>query len=338
MLYECHHSAEVFETMAAEWNELVSRSLTNTPFQRAEFQKVWWKHFGSGQLCVLTFRDSGALKAIAPLFVDKEEVLRWVGGEEIADYLDLIAPAEDMETVTGMVWKWAHSEAAPRWRRMILSNIPDWTQTPQRLMALAASNGAPAEVTQIDVCPVVQLPGSFESYLKQIDSKQRHEINRKLRRAQGSEDPVEWYLVDGRQNNTAGRDIGAETEAFMALMETASPDKAAFLTPTMRSAFHDIFATMQKSGLLQLAFLEVNGIRAAAYAQFDYASRIWVYNSGINPEIAGALSPGWVLLARLIERAIASKRTAYDFMQGSEDYKYRFGGKDTAVRRVIVER
>jgi CelD/BcsL family acetyltransferase involved in cellulose biosynthesis len=134
------------------------------------------------------------------------------------------------------------------------------------------------------------------------------------------------------------RDIAAEADAFMALMETASTGKSTFLTPKMRSAFRDIFAVMRKSGLLQLAFLEVSGVRAAAYVQFDYANRIWVYNSGINPEVAGALSPGWVLLARLIEQAIASNHAVYDFMQGSEDYKYRFGGKDTAVRRVVIEK
>jgi CelD/BcsL family acetyltransferase involved in cellulose biosynthesis len=332
MNIECYRSADVFEMMSAEWNELVSRSLTNTPFQRAEFQQGWWKHFGSGGLCVLVFREGGALKGIAPMFVDKDGIGRWVGGEEIADYLDVIAPAEDMEAATQAMWRWLTSEAAPPWRRMILSNIPEWTQTPERLAALAIADGLKAEVTQLDVCPIIQLPDSFESYLKQIDSKQRHEINRKLRKAQGSEDPVAWYVVDHH------RDLAAETEAFMALMETASADKAAFLTPKMRSAFHDIFAAMHQSGLLQLAFLEVGSVRAAAYAQFDYAGRIWVYNSGINPDVGGTLSTGWVLLARLIEQAIANKRTIYDLMQGAEDYKYRFGGKDTVVRRVTIER
>jgi len=332
MNIECHQSADIFEMMAVEWNGLAARSLTNTPFQRAEFQQMWWKHFGNGELCVLAFRDDGTLKALAPMFVDKDGSARWVGGEEIADYLDLIAPAEEMETVTGMVWQWFQSEAAPSWRRMILSNIPDWTQTPHRLAALAMSDGLKAEVTRLDVCPVIQLPDSFEGYLKQIDSKQRHEINRKLRKAQGSDDPVAWYVVDHN------RDLAAEAEAFMALMETASADKAAFLTPKMRSAFRDIFAVMHKSGLLQLAFLEVSGVRAAAYVQFDYANRIWVYNSGINPDVGGTLSTGWVLLARLIEQAIVHKRTAYDFMQGNEDYKYRFGGKDTAVMRVVIEK
>ena len=44
-----------------------------------------------------------------------------------------------------------------------------------------------------------------------------------------------------------------------------------------------------------------------------------------------ALSPGWVLLAQLIQKAIAEGRSPFDFLQGNEDYKHRFGGVDEAV-------
>lgn len=335
MQVNCHSDPAIFETLASEWNDLAARSLTNTPFQRAEFQSVWWKHFGHGSLCVLTMHDPGGrLAAIAPIFIDPAEggTVRWVGGEDIADYLDIIAPPETMEIAARLLWDWLNSPESGLWKRVVLSNTPQWTQTLHHLRTWALASGMQADIIQLDVCPVVTLPGTFDAYLKQIDSKQRHEINRKLRRAQGSEDPVTWTIVDG------GRDIARETEAFMSLMETASQQKAAFLTPQMRAAFLDTFAAMHKSGLLQLAFLEVGGKKAAAYAQFDYANRIWVYNSGINPQVGGPLSPGWVLLARLIEDAINNGRQEYDFMQGNEDYKYRFGGKDTFVFRLAVER
>ncbi len=331
MEIECYNDPAVFEKLESEWNKLLSRSLTNTPFQRAEFQRVWWKHLGHGELCVLTMRDeSKKLIAIAPLFVDEGKVLRWVGGEEIADYLDVIAPAEQMDAAIRAMWSFLKSAASPQWSQAILSNIPEWTPTPNTLKSLAIESGMKAEVTQIDVCPVVNLPESFEAYLAQIDKKQRHEINRKLRRAEGGEDKVTWYIVD------SSRDIGSETESFMTLMASAAEDKANFLTPKMRDTFKDLFSTMQYLGLLQLAFLEINGKKASAYAQFDYANRIWVYNSGFDVDSASTLSPGWVLLAKLIDHAIQNNRAVYDFMQGSEIYKYRFGGKDTAVWRIVI--
>lgn len=349
MQIECHTHPFIFESLASEWNALAARSLTNTPFQRPEFQAAWWRHFGQGDpasgsgLCVLTLRDDhNQLAAIAPIYIDPIDpstslragggTVRWVGGEEIADYLDIIAPTELMESAAAALWDWLTGPTAPEWQRLQLSNTPGWTQTLHHLHARAITSGHQALITQLEVCPVMPLPNTFDAYLKQLDSKQRHEINRKLRRAQGNENPVTWHIVDSR------RDIATETEAFMALMETASPNKAAFLTPPMRAAFHDIFAVTFKAGLLQLAFLEVNGQPAAAYAQFAYANRIWLYNSGLNPAVGGQLSTGWVLLARLIEDAINNGRTAFDFMQGSEDYKYRFGAKDTQVFRLVVDK
>ena len=70
---------------------------------------------------------------------------------------------------------------------------------------------------------------------------------------------------------------------------------------------------------------------------FDYEDRIWVYNSGIDFTYR-EFSPGWVLLAYLLEWANQNKRQAFDFMRGDEDYKYRFGAFDRRVVRVMIRR
>jgi CelD/BcsL family acetyltransferase involved in cellulose biosynthesis len=88
---------------------------------------------------------------------------------------------------------------------------------------------------------------------------------------------------------------------------------------------------------LQLAFLEVGGVKAASYLNFDYAGHIWVYNSGLNYALR-ELSPGWVLLGYLLKWANDHKRLAFDFMRGGEEYKYRFGGLNRYVARAVLER
>jgi CelD/BcsL family acetyltransferase involved in cellulose biosynthesis len=45
-----------------------------------------------------------------------------------------------------------------------------------------------------------------------------------------------------------------------------------------------------------------------------------------------------VLLANVIQHAIGLGRARFDFLQGSEDYKYRFGGMDTPIYRTLVRR
>ena len=324
----------MFDELAAEWDALAEHSVVNTPFQRVAFQATWWRHFGEGTLCVLAARtEDGVLVGLAPMFVDAGGVLRWVGGEEIADYLDIIAPSEHMTAVSAAVFAWWLGADAPHWTRAQLSNMPGWIDTPRMWQAQAQAAGLTAEVTQIDVCPVLTLAPTFDDYLAGIDKKQRHEIRRKLRRAKELEQPV-WLKVLGPED-----DIAAGTAEFTRLMELSGGHKAKFLTPVMRAAFADIFAATHASGMLKLAFLMVGDEAVAAYVNFDVGGRVWVYNSGIDlTHEARSVSPGWVLLALLIEQAINEGRTHYDFMQGNEDYKYRFGGVDTPVYRLTIER
>jgi CelD/BcsL family acetyltransferase involved in cellulose biosynthesis len=90
------------------------------------------------------------------------------------------------------------------------------------------------------------------------------------------------------------------------------------------------------NGWLQLAFMTVAGERAAAYLNFDYDNHIWVYNSGYSLKYRD-LSTGWVLLAHLIQWAIENRREEFDFLRGDEDYKYRFGGVERFVSRLIAK-
>ena len=125
-------------------------------------------------------------------------------------------------------------------------------------------------------------------------------------------------------------------EVFFRLM-AANPDKAAFLSGSMRTLFGEIAQAAMSAGMLQLAFLDVDGIPAAGYFNFDYGGRIWVYNSGMDPAYA-ALSPGWVLLGLLIQRAIEQGRHTFDFMRGDETYKFQWGGTSETLLQLTVRR
>jgi CelD/BcsL family acetyltransferase involved in cellulose biosynthesis len=110
-------------------------------------------------------------------------------------------------------------------------------------------------------------------------------------------------------------------------------EKARFLTPAMRVQMHAIMRCAFDAGCLQLSFLEIGGQKAAGYLSFDYLNRIWVYNSGLDIRFS-EYSPGWVLLAHLLQWANENGKSEFDFMRGDEDYKYRFGATDRTIVRV----
>ncbi|MCB0083949.1 MAG: GNAT family N-acetyltransferase, partial [Caldilineaceae bacterium] len=164
-----------------------------------------------------------------------------------------------------------------------------------------------------------------------VEKKQRHEIRRKQRRAE-REAEVGFYLV-GQEHN-----LEAEVDDFVVLQRASREDKADFMTPQMRRFFGAVARTMLDAGYLRLSFLTLNGQKAATLFAFEYDRKFLLYNSGYDPDAYSHLSPGWVNLSYSIQYAIAAGCRLFDFMQGDEEYKYRFGSQDYKVMRTIVSR
>lgn len=331
MKLETFSDITVYDRLAPVWNALLSISASNVIFLTNEWQKTWWEVFHPGELKVIVGRNaSDEIVGIAPWFVGEhggERVVRTVGCVDVTDYLDIIAVPGHRSVFLDALAQHL-SESADDFDRISLCNIPETSPTLKEFPALLEQHGFKASVVQQEVCPVIPLPGSWDDYLAGLNKKQRHELRRKIRRAGEN---LDWYIVGPEH------DLLTETEEFLRLMAASSPEKAAFLTPENRHFFELLTDRMYECGWLQLAFLTVDGERAATYLNFDYANHILVYNSGQDVEQFGALSPGIVLLANLIKHAIETRHTAFDFLRGNERYKYQMGGQDTAVYRLAAQ-
>ena len=226
---------------------------------------------------------------------------------------------------------WLDSPESPEWDITHLCNLPEASPVHQQLAHIMRERGYFVQIEQEDICPVIPLPSTWDDYLAGLNKHQRHEIRRKVRRIQQDADH-HWYIVGPEH------ELQSEMEHFIDLHQKSDQDKETFMDETMRRFFHRITEVAQAAGWLQLAFIEVNGVRAATMLNFDYGDRILVYNSGYDPSVYGRLSPGIVLLAYCIQHAISQGRQWFDFLQGDEEYKFRFGGKKTEVYRMLVTR
>ena len=329
-----YHDIGGFDALADEWNDLLHRSPADTIFLTLEYQRTWWQHLGEGDLLILAVRDGEELVGIAPLFAvvnpQGQRVLATVGCVEVSDYLDLIVARGREEEVYGALV--AHlAGGGVEWDALDLCNVHQDSPTLALLPALAEARGWTLETARDDVCPVVQLPTTWDEYLQMLSKKQRHEVRRKMRRVEAQAE-AHWYVVGPE------RDLATEIEDFLDLMAASTPDKAEFLTPRMRGFFRQLARVAYDANWLQLAFLEVGGRKAASYLNFIYNNRVLVYNSGLDWQTFPKLGAGIVLIAYCIRHAIEHGRELFDFMQGDERYKYQFGGQDVEVRRLIIRR
>lgn len=312
------------------WNRLLARSSTVVPFLTWQFQTTWWQTLSEGSLRLLGVQDAAAewIGAL-PLYESSGpdgQALRLIGGVDVADYLDLVAVAGHEEAA----WKALLAALADSpWRAIELRPIPVASPSLSVLPTLAHAAGLSCRVDRDDRCPVIDLPATWEAYLAQLSSKDRHELRRKLRRADGARPRIEVARTP------AG--IGALMDSFIALHRKSKAGKARFMDTRMEGFFRRMGAAMAGAGWAALWLLWLDDRPAAALFCLEYGETVGLYNSGFDPE-ARALSPGVVLIARTIEDAIARGYRRYDFLRGDEPYKYGFGAVPTDVMRLVLER
>ena len=257
-----------------EWNALLSESISNVPFLRYEYLGAWWATRGGGEweqseLALVSARENNELIGIAPLFLDEHDGKRaflLLGSIEISDYLDLIVRADDLPRFISGLLDFLASDPALAWSTFDGYNLPDDSPTLTALEAESAKRGWEFKKEPFRPSLSVPLPGDFEEYLMNIDKKQRHEVRRKMRRAEADERNVRWYIVEDEST------LDSEIDAFLSLMAN-DHHKEEFLTEVMRTQIRNSVHAAFKAGWLQLAFMEVDKKKAAGYLNFDYGNK-----------------------------------------------------------------
>jgi len=184
-----------------------------------------------------------------------------------------------------------------------------------------------------DVCPVAALPdgGTIDDFLATLGKKERHEIRRKVRRAEAA---GEIRLDDSG-------DPLADLDAFIDLHQKRWGEAGLFPdTPggqQSRTFFRRLFELFGADGPLCLAFLSVGGRRIAAGVSFETPDALLYYNAGVDPD-ARDLSPGVLMVERYVRRAIERGIRRMDFLRGDEPYKYEWGAVDEPIQRLLVRR
>ncbi len=330
-------------------------------------QRAWWNAYGNTAhdqtLVVVDEAVSDEIVGIAPLMhrhelepgdVAARTTLRhqvgpalrpvsasatavFFGASYHADYATILAAPADLPAVCHAVAAALADEDPSRWDVIDLRRLRAGDPATDALVAafewVAPHGGWLVTREQEEVCPVLTLaPGmDFEGYLGTLDKKERHEIRRKIRRAEAV-GPVAL-----RKSEAPFADL----EAFIDLHQKRWGEDGLFPDTeggaASRRFFAELFESCAPTGIVELDFLTVGGRRIAAGVILDDGHTVYYYNAGVEPD-ARELSPGVVMVASYIQRAIELGRTRLDFMRGNEPYKYEWGAVDEPIERLLVLR
>lgn len=326
-----------WQELESEWHALVESSAINMPFLSYVYQRNWWETIGGGEwpadnssLRIITARKAGKLVGIAPLFFTQKQghqpALHFIGSYEVSDYLDFIVSEEDTAEFIPAVLSFLHQHPDSTNKQLDLYNILDSSSSLPIIREQASLNHWEYQEEIIQPSPYLSIPENWDQYMATLNKKYRHEIRRKLRRAEETE--LHCYVV------TDPLTLDEEINSFIEMM-ALDPEKEAFLSGKMREHIMTTAKIAFEQGWLHLAYLTINNEKAASYMNFLINNHLLIFNSSWNRNFSH-YSPGWVLLAKVIKWAIKHDVKIVDFMRGDEAYKYQFGGVDRFVIRATL--
>ena len=314
-----------FQEIEREWESVLRDSPENTLFLTSQWQKVWWDTFGEGHtMCGFTYAEPNEISAIASL-AKSGDTVSFIGSEDTFDYNDfLIRPGHEV----GFYQTLLDCMEEQKFGMLRLVSLRETSPTLQILPDLARKHGYTVEVKEEDVTSGIGLPSTWDEYLSLLNKKDRHELRRKIRRMDSQTD-WKWYSL------SEPAEVNERLGEFIKLMRQSRADKDEFMTPERERFFYNITQRMSELGLLQLYFLNMDGVTVATSLCFDYGGSRLLYNSGYDPEYA-YYSVGLLLNAMCLKDAIEQGLTYFDFLRGPEPYKAHLGGQQRNLYQMVV--
>jgi len=315
--------------LRSSWDTLLQRTYNPDFFLTSTWMNAWCDHFRPSEVSLLTTGEGDELSGVLPLQIltrENRRVLTLLGDPEVMDYMDALADRERADSILHLLWERALNDL--RWDTVELRHVPSGSPLLSVTAEVLESRGHQVQIEHDEVDPVVALPDSWDAYLQTLSKKQRHEIRRKLRRAEIDGD-CSWRTARTPQ------DLDHDLPVFFRLHQASARDKAGFMDAGMRAFFSTLAVTFLERGELRLSVFRRDGIDIAATMSFLWRDRLLLYNSGYDPEFA-PFSPGIAAVAKTIQDAIRDGATVFDFLSGDEPYKYQFGASNKFTKRLVA--
>lgn len=316
----CTLTFESLAGIASSWDEWGHSLQWGSIFVIPAWLQAWWQAFGGGaELYLGMLREGDQVVGFAPLQV-RQKTASFIGSADVCDYLDFaISPGRERDFFEILLDNLKENGV----KKLRLAPVRSDSTVLTQLADVARNRGHQVLRRPEDVSLELDLPASWDGYLAALKAKHRHEVRRKLRRLWQAGN-VEYRCL------TAGGEVADHVDAFLKLFALSGREKASFMNREMESFFRSLAGTMAKIGLLRLGILQVGQIPAAMTMGFDYNGSYYLYNSAYDPQFSH-LSVGLLCKVLCLKDSIEKGRKRWDFLKGSELYKYQLGGHEVPI-------
>ncbi len=298
----------VFDFDSNDWDNLAELSPFATPFQTRLWLQTWTSKFAnSNRLRTIVVRNGKDLVGLFPLIVCPSpwSSLR-PAGVGPSDYLGPLIL--DPHSSTGALIRGALSDLSKK-------HLVDLHQVPSdHPFASEYADSLPIEQAR---CLILDLPPTYNEYVAGLSKSLRYDVRRlegKALKERGA--TIEWATQES---------IGEFADQFFDLHKARWKSRGlpgAFFGKNERFQRQWMAAGVE-SGAVIINRLVCEGKSVGSVYAMKHGSTCYFYQAGMDPA-ASSLSPGTILVSKMIERAIDLGCKTFDFMRGDEPYKRRW--------------
>ena len=330
-----------FPGLEKVWNKTLLTSDSDTVFLTWEWVSNWWKTYGpEKEIRVIIVSDGeGEVVGIAPLYLRVRRVMKGVpvreicflgtGGDVSPDYPDFIARSGREQDVVRSVLRRLVDDSG--WDILNLTDMNEKSKIVKLLIEESKSHDLTARTKPCATCPYILLPKTWEDYLAELSSNTRYNVRRRMRNLERDFSAKFYLWTDRDRLPEAMRTLAALHSSRWEERGTSR----SFVSPEYNT-FHGMVAgDFMDKGFLHMSCLELDGKIAGMYYDFIYKNRIYYYQAGFDPSFS-KYSPGLVLRAYVIKRAIEEGVDEIDLLKGSYQFKDAWANRSRSTVTVNI--
>jgi CelD/BcsL family acetyltransferase involved in cellulose biosynthesis len=324
-----------FETLASCWNGLLARSLNNRLFVTWEWMHAWVQEYVAANphrhLFVLRVLQGENLLGIAPFYIDDFKKvgigfrqIRFIGHPEAgSDYLDVIAVADKERAVAETIYQFLSQCVSKRWDQLVLAELPSESRFLLHLVNAIESEGRFFEFGLAAYCPQTLLSPESDP-LKGISANARQQF-RRHRRVLNEDYRAVSYRPQG-------------SEAIQRLAEFFEFFQR--VTPHPEGGLQGLLSRLASHGSdaieLRIDVVQADDRWTGALLHLCYRDAWYMYLMAVDKAAAPHISLGTVLIGQALETAREQGAKRYDFLKGSEPYKFRWASTGERTVRLTL--
>jgi CelD/BcsL family acetyltransferase involved in cellulose biosynthesis len=326
-------SIQDFALLEQYWNCVLRESGSDVLFLTFEWLDTYWRFFGrSCEPFILVLENERGVVGMVPVAIRKNGLVKTVeflGGSH-ADYQDFILLPEVREEGLQILIE-ELEPSGKEWDVVDLRNIRRDSPNYPLLEKIHSAGADGPILANHEVSPCCEIRVPWQEYLGDLNKKMLKDTERQIRRLENLGSLViesvqvpdevdrllEYYHRQKRSRNYADH---------VAVDSLGTMEGRGFLREFSRKSC--------KNGWLDLRYLALEGVEEplAISISFLYKGSFYYWLPSINGEYL-RYSPGRILLFYLLQESFERDFECFDFLCGSESYKYRWLAEDRRLYR-----